>query len=333
MINFALFGAGRIGSLHGRNVKRHTEANLVALHDPFAANADKLSAELGCQQMTPEQIFASDGIDAVMICSATDTHADLIEQAVDNGKHVFCEKPIDLSLQRVRQCADRVASGSSEALVAFNRRFDPNFQMLRQQIANGVIGTVEMVSIISKDPSPPPVEYIKVSGGLLRDMTIHDFDMARFLLGEEIVEVHAQASCLVDPKIGQAGDFDTAVITMKSENGKLVQISNSRRASFGYDQRIEVHGSDGMLEAKNVHEHSVVSHTATGVNGPRPMFFFLERYEAAYRQELDCFIRTLAGEKLDYPSMQDGFKALLLAEAAVLSVDQGRSVKLTEFEY
>ncbi len=330
MINFALFGAGRIGSIHGNNVVKNSAANLVALYDPFTENADRLSAQLGCEQRSPQQIFASKNIDAVLICSATDTHADLIEEAVANGKHVFCEKPIDLSLQRVRDCCETVAKSSSKALVAFNRRFDPNFQILKQQLADGVIGEAEIVSIISKDPSPPPVEYIKVSGGLFRDMMIHDFDMARHLLDEEITEVSAQSSCLVDPAIGEAGDVDTALVTMKTASGKLAQISNSRRAGFGYDQRIEVLGAKGMLEARNVNEHSVVSHTDAGINGPRPMHFFLERYEAAYHQELDCFVRVLSGESEDYPSMQDGLQALLLAEVAVLSAEQGRTVKLSE---
>lgn len=330
MINLALFGAGRIGSIHGENVARHPLARLVALHDPFKDNAVRLSENVGCIQMTPDQIFASEDIDAVLICSATDTHADLIEQAVAAGKHVFCEKPIDLSLQRVRQCLERVSQSDCITMVGFNRRFDPNFQILQRQIEAGEIGAVELVSIISKDPAPPPVEYIKVSGGLFRDMTIHDFDMARFLLAEEVVSVSAQASCLVDPAIGEAGDVDTAVITLTTASGKLVQISNSRRASFGYDQRVEVHGSEGMLVAQNVIENTVVAHSKSGVTSARPVHFFLERYEAAYRAELDSFVRCLMGEQLKLPTMDDGLQALMLAEAAELSVQQGRNVSLSE---
>jgi myo-inositol 2-dehydrogenase/D-chiro-inositol 1-dehydrogenase len=332
MINLALFGAGRIGSIHGANVARHKHANLVALYDPFQQNADQLAAELGCEQMTPQQVFNNDTIDAVLICSATDTHADLIEQAVAAGKHVFCEKPIDLSLPRVRKCLHSVAQSNCKTMVAFNRRFDPNFQILQQQIESGDIGTVELVSIISKDPAPPPVEYIKVSGGLFRDMTIHDFDMARFLLGEEVETVSAQASCMVDPAIGEAGDVDTAVITMTSTSGKLAQISNSRRASFGYDQRIEVHGSEGMLIAQNINENTVVAYDQTGVSSAKPLHFFLERYEAAYRAELDGFIRCLMGEAVKLPDMDDGLQALMLAEAAILSVQQGRVVKPAELD-
>ncbi len=330
MINFALFGAGRIGSIHAGNVVRHPDAQLLGLYDPFQANADRLSAELGCAQMSVQQIFSSEDIHAVLICSATDTHADLIEQAVAAGKHVFCEKPVDLSLQRVKDCITRVSQSNCKTMVAFNRRFDPNFQYLQQQIAAGEIGTVELVSIISKDPAPPPVDYIKVSGGLFRDMTIHDFDMARFLLGEAVVSVSAQASCLVDPAIATAGDVDTAVINLVSESGKLAQISNSRRASFGYDQRLEVHGSQGMLSAQNVNEHSVVRYNKSGVISARPEHFFLQRYEVAYRNEIDSFIRSLGGEQIELPTMEDGLQSLLLAEAAELSVKQGRNVELSE---
>lgn len=332
MINFALLGAGRIGSIHAQNVVSHAQAKLVALHDPLRVNADRVASELGCEQMTAQQIFTSKEIDAVLICSATDTHADLIEQAVAAGKHVFCEKPIDLSLQRVRQCLQRVSTSDCKTMVAFNRRFDPHFYSLQQQLEAGAIGVVELVSIISKDPAPPPVEYIKVSGGLFRDMTIHDFDMARFLLAEEVVSVSAQASCQIDSAIGKAGDVDTAVITMTTASGKLVQISNSRRASFGYDQRIEVHGSEGMLVAQNVNENTVVAYNQAGVHSAKPLHFFLERYAAAYRAELDGFIRYLMGEALKLPTLEDGLQALMLAEAALLSFQQGRNVNLSELD-
>lgn len=332
MINFALFGAGRIGSIHSANVATNKQALLVGVCDPYQPNADKLIAELGCAQMTEQEIFTDDSIDAILICSATDTHADLIEQAVAAGKHVFCEKPIDLSLKRVQQCTQIVEQSDCKVLVAFNRRFDPNFKLLQQQIAAGQIGTVELVSIISKDPSPPPVEYISSSGGLFRDMTIHDFDMARFLLGEEIEAVSAHASCLVDPAIGEAGDIDTAVINLTAASGKLAQISNSRRASFGYDQRIEVHGSKGMLVAQNVNENTVTAYSESGVSSAKPLYFFLERYKAAYHAELDSFIRALQGETVSYPSMNDGLQASMLAEAAVLSYQSDRTVQLSEMK-
>ena len=330
MVKLALLGAGRIGNIHGRNVLLNPEAQLVALYDPYQANADSLSEALGCLQMTAEQIFADPTIDGVLVCSATDTHADLIEQAVTSGKHVFCEKPIDLSLPRVQEVVAKVKASKIISMLAFNRRFDPNFALMQQRIAAGEIGEVEMVSIISKDPSPPPVEYINVSGGLFRDMTIHDFDMARFLLGEEIVEVSAQASCLVDCAIGEAGDVDTALVMLRTKSGKLAQISNSRRASFGYDQRLEVHGSLGMLTATNVNEHTLTSYTQAGVTHAKPLHFFLERYEQAYRSELAGFISVLNGADVVLPTMDDGCQALRLAEAAILSVQQGRSVAVSE---
>ena len=330
MFKLALFGAGRIGKIHGHNVALNPQAQLVALYDPYAPNADSLSAALGCAQMSPEEIFADTSIDGILVCSATDTHADLIEQAVAAGKHVFCEKPIDLALARVQQVVAKVKASNIITMLAFNRRFDANFALLQQRIAAGDIGDVEMVSIISKDPSPPPVDYIKVSGGLFRDMTIHDFDMARFLLGEEVVQVTAQASCLVDPAIGLAGDVDTALVTLRTASGKLAQISNSRRASFGYDQRFEVHGSEGMLTAANVNENTLTSYTQAGVTSAKPLHFFLERYEAAYRSELASFIAALNGADLVLPSMDDGLQALRLAEAALLSVAQGRTVAVSE---
>ncbi len=332
MINFALLGAGRIGSIHAHNVAKHPEAQMLALHDPYVHNADKLASELGCEQLSAQQIFTRDDIHAVLVCSATDTHADLIEQAIAAGKHIFCEKPIDLSLQRVQQCLQRVSSSDRKIMVAFNRRFDPHFQLLQQQVEEGVVGEVELVSIISKDPSPPPVEYINVSGGLFRDMTIHDFDMARFLLVDEIISVSAQASCQVDEAIGEAGDVDTAVITMKTAMGKLAQISNSRRASFGYDQRIEVHGSEGMLVAQNVIEHTVTTYNQTGVSSAKPLHFFLERYALAYQSELDSFIRCLIGEGVNIPGLEDGLQALILAESALLSLQQKRVVNPLELK-
>ena len=328
MIRLALFGAGRIGNIHGRNVLLHPQAEMVALHDPYQPNAESLSKALGCEQKSVAQIFADDSIDAVMVCSATDTHAELIEQAVDAGKHVFCEKPIDLSLVRVQQVVAKVEASNIVAMVAFNRRFDPSFSLLQQRLASGEVGDVELLSIISKDPAPPPVDYIKGSGGLFRDMTIHDFDMARFLLAEEVSQVSAHASCLVDPAIGQAGDVDTAVITLTTASGKLAQITNSRRASFGYDQRLEVHGSRGLLCAENIKEHMVTSATQQGVITAKPMHFFLERYELAYRAELHAFINALNGESVILPTLHDGLQALLLAEAAMQSIEQGRSIAL-----
>lgn len=330
MVKLALFGAGRIGKIHARNVMLNPDAHLVGLYDPYQRNADELSSALGCAQMSPEEIFADPQIDAILVCSATDTHADLIEQAVATGKHVFCEKPIDLSLPRVQQVVNKVQASHIISMLAFNRRFDPNFAQLQARLADGEVGNIELVSVISKDPAPPPVDYIKVSGGLFRDMTIHDFDMARFLLGEEVIEVSANASCLVDREIGEAGDVDTALVMLRTKSGKLAQISNSRRASFGYDQRIEVHGSDGMLTATNVNENTLTSYTTKGVNAAKPLHFFLERYEYAYKAEMAGFIAALNGEAVNLPTMNDGLESLKLAEAAILSVQEKRTVMVSE---
>ena len=321
MVNLALFGAGRIGKIHGANVHAHPQACLVGLYDPYDVNANALSLELGCAQMSPDDIFNDPKVDGILVCSATDTHADLIERAVATGKHVFCEKPIDLSIERVRQVVKHVTNSDIVAMVAFNRRFDPQFSQLQNRIHQGEVGAIELVSIISKDPAPPSIDYIKVSGGLFRDMTIHDFDIARFMLSEEVTQISAQTSCLVDDAIGAAGDADTALITLRTASGKLAQISNSRRASFGYDQRIEVHGSQGMLTAGNVQEHQLTHFTDMGVNVSKPLYFFLERYAHAYRLELDAFVQAIVGKPVNIPTMQDGLKALELAEAAIYSAE------------
>ena len=329
MINLALLGAGRIGSIHGRNARQHPDVNLVGLFDPYSPNADQLANELGCDQLTLDDAFDREDIDGILICSATDTHADFIERAANAGKHVFCEKPVDLSLERVQACIDRVSGSTRAIMVAFNRRFDPNFSALQHQIAQGAIGEIELVNIISKDPGPPPVEYIQVSGGLFRDMTIHDFDMARYLLGESITSVSAEASCLVDAGIAEAGDSDTAIVNMTSVNGKLVQISNSRRANYGYDQRIEVHGSKGLLIAENVNEHTLSHYDQQGKHSAKPLYFFLERYEAAYRRELSQFIQHIGDPSANpIPTLEDGLQSLRLAEAAIQSNETGRRIRM-----
>lgn len=242
-MRFGLLGAGRIGRIHGLNVAARPDAQLVALSDASADAAASLAQASGARVATTEAILADGAIDAVVICTPTDTHADLIESAVLAGKAVFCEKPVDLDAGRIRRCLDVVARSGRPLMIGFNRRFDPNFAALERRLRQGEAGVIEIVSVISRDPGPPPIEYVKRSGGLFRDMMIHDFDMARFLLAEEPVEVFALGSSLVDPAIGQAGDVDTAAVLMRTASGRIAQISNSRRATYGYDQRIEVHGS------------------------------------------------------------------------------------------
>ncbi|MFN3607262.1 MAG: Gfo/Idh/MocA family oxidoreductase, partial [Cypionkella sp.] len=258
------------------------------------------------------------------------THADLIEAFVKAGKAVFCEKPIDLSLPRVKACLDVVRAHKGTLMVGFNRRFDPHFQAVRAEIDKGTIGTVEMAVITSRDPGAPPVEYIARSGGIFRDMTIHDLDIARFLLGEEITEVSAMASVLVDQAIGKAGDFDSAQLMLKTASGKQAVISNSRRATYGYDQRIEVHGSLGAVSAENQRPVSIEVATAAGYTRPPLHDFFMTRYTEAYAAEIAAFIAALSSGKPAAPSGEDGLIALALAEAALKSVAEGRTVKMSE---
>jgi len=244
---------------------------------------------------TQAQALADPAIEAVLIASSTDTHADLVEAAAHAGKAVFCEKPLDLDRRRAEACVAVTRECGVPLMVGFNRRFDPNFMLLERQIRGGRIGRLELLTITSYDPAPPPIEYVRRSGGLFRDMTIHDFDTARWLLAEEPVEVFATASALVDPEIAEAGDVDTAVVTLRTRSGVLCQISNSRRAVYGYDQRIEALGSNGALRAENVIESTVSFAGVDGVVGDKPLPFFLERYAEAYRRELDHFISAVAG--------------------------------------
>lgn len=325
-MRMGLLGAGRIGRIHGLNLAARKDATLVSVADAFADAAASLAAETGAAVASLEAILADKTLDAVLICTPTDTHADLIEAAVAAGKAVFCEKPVDLDAARIRTCLKTVAKTGRPLMIGFNRRFDPSFAALQNRLRAGEAGAIEIVSVISRDPSPPPVDYVKRSGGLFRDMMIHDFDMARFLLAEEPVEVFALGSALVDPAIGQAGDVDTAAVLMRTASGKIAQISNSRRASYGYDQRIEVHGSKGMLRAGNIHETTVEIATGSGFRADPVQNFFLERYAAAYRAELDAFVAALKGKTAPLPSGEDGLKAQILADAATESARSGKPV-------
>jgi myo-inositol 2-dehydrogenase/D-chiro-inositol 1-dehydrogenase len=318
-MRFGIIGAGRIGKIHGGNVatRQDSEVAYVADADPAAAAA--LAKATGAKVATVDAILAAKEVDAVAICSPTDTHADLIERAAHVKKAIFCEKPIDLDVDRVRACLEVVKQTGAALMVGFNRRFDPNFASLRRRVTEGAIGALEIVSITSRDPSPPPLAYIARSGGLFRDMMIHDFDMARFVLGEEPVVVSAMGSALVDQAIGQAGDVDTAVVIMQTKSGKVAQISNSRRATYGYDQRVEAHGGQGMIHVANVRETTVEWAGQHGFAGDKALNFFLERYEAAYRNELDAFIGAVTAGAKPHPDGADGLMALLLADAAYRS--------------
>ena len=328
MINICLFGAGRIGAIHAACVNQHADVRIRYVVDVYAPAAEKLALECAATVTDPQTALADPEIDGVIIASSTDTHADLIEQAALAGKAIFCEKPIDLDIDRVRQCLAVVEKTGVLCAIGFNRRFDPQFEKLKRAIEQSRVGQVEIISITSRDPSPPPVEYIKVSGGLFRDMMIHDFDMARWLLDEEIVEVFATASCQVDAAIGEAGDVDSALVTLKTASGKLCQINNSRRAVYGYDQRIEVFGSKGMIQANNNLESNLVVTGEHGSLSEKPQHFFLERYAQAYRLELDNYVSCLRGEAVPVASADDGMRALLLADAALRSLQTGHAVIL-----
>ncbi len=327
MLEIAVLGAGRIGRIHAGNVAAHPDARLAGIADTVPEAAARLAAALGTRALSVDDAF---GADAVLIATPTPTHTDYIERAAARGRPVFCEKPIDLSADRVRACLAAVRGAGVLLMVGFNRRFDPHFATLKARLDAGEIGGVELLTIISRDPSPPPIAYVESSGGLFRDMMIHDLDMARFLLNEEPVEVSAAASCLVDPAIGAAGDVDTAVVMLRTASGRLCQISNSRRASYGYDQRIEVHGANGMLRAGNVLPTTVELADATGFRTDPVLPFFLERYAAAYRAELGAFIAAVTGGAPARPDGEDGLRALLLADAALESSRTGRTVRPEE---
>ena len=327
-MRFGVIGAGRIGKIHAGNIaaRKDCEVRLIADADEAAAKA--LAESTGAKVASIEAIVAASDVDAVAICAPTDMHADLIEKAAEAKKAVFCEKPVDLNADRIRRCLNVVAASGAPLMIGFNRRFDANFAAVRARIEQGTIGEVEIVQITSRDPSPPPVSYIARSGGLYRDMMIHDFDMARFLLGEEPVAVSALGAALVDKAIGEAGDVDTAVVILQTKSGKVAEISNSRRATYGYDQRIEVHGSKGMLRAENVHESTVQFAGAHGFSGDKVLNFFLERYAGAYRDEIAAFVAAVASGKAPSPSGEDGLRAQLLADAADQSRRTGQLVRL-----
>ncbi|MEI6800077.1 MAG: inositol 2-dehydrogenase [Pseudomonadota bacterium] len=329
-LRFGLLGAGRIGKVHAKAVTANPKAKLVAVADAMAPAAQAIADQYGCDVRTIAQILAASDIDAVVICTPTDTHADLIEQFTNAGKAAFCEKPIDLSLDRVKACLKVVRANKGTLMVGFNRRFDPHFMAVRAEIDKGSVGDVEMVTITSRDPGAPPLDYIARSGGIFRDMTIHDFDMARFLLGEEVAEVSAMAAVLVDPAIGKAGDSDSVQVMLKTATGKMALISNSRRATYGYDQRIEVHGSKGVVSAENQRPVSIEVATGLGYTRPPLHDFFMTRYTSAYAAEIAAFVDAVGTKTAAAPSGEDGLAALALADAALLSIKEGRLVKVSE---
>lgn len=334
-INVGILGAGRIGRVHAENLAyRIPDAQILAVADVIEDAAKKLAADLRIPAVfsNPRAIFDDTRIDAVIICSSTDTHAQLIEDAAAAKKHIFCEKPIALDLAKIDHALAAVQQAGVKLQIGFNRRFDPSFKRVRESITSGQIGTPHILRITSRDPAPPPIAYVKVSGGIFLDMTIHDFDMARFLLGD-VTEVYAVGNVLVDPEIGKAGDVDTAVITLRFANGALGMIDNSRKAVYGYDQRAEVFGSGGVAIANNKTPDTVVQSDAVGVHSAKPLHFFIERYADAYVAEMQEFVRCVIEDKTPSVTGMDGRAPVVIGYAALKSAKENRPVKLSEVDH
>ena len=333
IVNVGLIGAGRIGKLHAEHLAfRIPEARLLAVADVYLEAAQRCAETLGVPDAFQDHrpILENPAIDAVVICSSTNTHAQLIEEAAATGKHIFCEKPIDFDLARIDRALKAVDDAGVKLMVGFNRRFDPNFKRVRDLVAEGAVGTPHILKITSRDPSPPPIAYVKVSGGIFLDMTIHDFDMARYLIGSEVNEVYVAAGVMVDPAIGEAGDVDTAVITLRFANGVIGVIDNSRQAVYGYDQRVEVFGSGGVVSADNNYPNTVVIGDAARVHRDLPLNFFMERYTESYVAEMRTFIACVQQDKPPPVTGIDGRAPVVIGTAARLSYVERRPVKLSE---
>ena len=326
MLKVGLLGAGRIGQVHALNIARHPASELAAVADVDAGAAEALGSRYGAAVRSTDDVIGDGAIDAVLVATSTDTHSDLIEAAVTAGKAVLCEKPVDLSLERARTCLERTKTSEKPIMIGFNRRFDTSFGAMKRALDAGEIGAAELLSITSFDPAPPPISYIEVSGGLFRDMMIHDFDIAQWLMGGPPETVTAKGSSLVDPEIGAAGDVDTAVVTLTYADGRLAVIRNSRRAVYGYDQRVELLGSEGLLQAENLLENTVRKSNASGTSGAKPTWFFLERYANAYALEWAAFVETLEAGVAPPVTLADGVAALAVAEAATESARSDRTV-------
>lgn len=325
-VHVGIIGLGRIGKIHFENLKRNIpEANIVAVSDPVVRYEDN-----GIASCSPEELIAMKGIDAVIICSPTDTHAAFIEQAAREGKHIFCEKPHDLSLTRVMETLAVVAKSNVKLMLGFNRRFDPNFLKIRNLVKGGRVGDPHVLKITSRDPAPPPLGYLKSSGGMFLDMSIHDFDMARYIMGKEVAEVFSSAAVLTDPVIQEAGDIDTAITTLRFEDGSMAVIDNSRKAVYGYDQRLEIFGSKGMAKVDNNMPDNHELYDAQGTHGSLPLNFFMERYTQSYLHEMKMFIEALHQDAAVPVDGYDGLKAMGIALAASLSVKENRPVRLSE---
>ena len=327
MSEIALIGAGRIGKIHAANIAANPRLTLSRIVDPFGG-AEELAERYGARVSTVDEVWTDSAISGVVIASATDTHLEYTLESIRAGKHVFCEKPLDQDAGRAARVQQAVAGSDRHVLLGFNRRFDPSFASLQRRLKRGEIGALETLHIISHDPAPPPASYVAVSGGIFKDMSIHDFDMASWLLDEEIESVFASGAVLIDPEIGAAGDFDTAKILLRTVSGKICVISNSRRSGYGYDQRIEAFGSKGMIRAENKLESSIQTWTEGGARSDCFQNFFLDRYAEAYAIEVEHFADIIEGKARPVADENDGIKALILAEAADQSARSGSVVKL-----
>jgi len=332
-VNVGIIGAGRIGRLHAEHLAfRIPAARLVAVSDIYLAAAQKCAADFNIPTVSQDHrvIMDNPDIEAVVICSSTDTHARLIEEAAAAGKHIFCEKPIDHDLARIDRALAAVDKAGVKLQIGFNRRFDPNFRRMHDLVRAGQIGEPHILRITSRDPAPPPIAYIKVSGGIFLDMTIHDFDMARYLIGSEVEEVYVAGGVLVDPAIGEAGDIDTALITLRFENGAIGTIDNSRRAVYGYDQRVEVFGSGGCVSADNNYPNTAIVSDGQSVHRDLPLNFFMERYIESYIAEMKAFIECIQQDRTPPVTGVDGRIPVVMGHAARKSYEEHRPVRLAE---
>ncbi len=336
MLKIGIIGVGRIGKVHAESITKYVPNAIVkAIADPYMTEeTEKWAKSMGIEIAYKDykKILEDPEIEGVLVCSSTDTHSQISIEAAKAGKNIFCEKPIDHDLDRIYEVLDVVKETGVKFQVGFNRRFDHNFKAVKEAVVNGKVGEPHIIKITSRDPEAPPIEYVKVSGGMFLDMTIHDFDMARFLSGSEVEEVYAAGNVLIDPKIGEAGDIDTAIITLKFTNGCLGVIDNSRQAAYGYDQRAEVFGSKGVVSVSNDTNSSAVISTSEGVTGEKPLYFFLERYMQSFADEIKQFVEAIVNDTEVPVNAMDGLKPILIGMAAKKSIEEGRPVKISEVE-
>ncbi|MFU2077417.1 MULTISPECIES: inositol 2-dehydrogenase [Avibacterium] len=334
MIKVGIIGAGRIGRVHSESISKYVKgAEIKAISDIRVTDELITWADnMGIPNVYDDysKILNDPEIDAVLVCSSTDTHAPISIEAARAGKHIFCEKPVDPNKDKIREVLAEVEKAGVKFQVGFNRRFDHNFKAIRDRVVAGDIGEPHLIRVTSRDPDAPPIEYVKVSGGLFFDMTIHDFDMIRYLSGSEVVEVYAAGGVLVNPEIGKAGDIDTAVITLKLANGAIGVIDNSRKAVYGYDQRAEVFGSKGAVQTSNDTDSTAVYSCELGVISEKPKYFFLERYMQSFAEEIRSFVEAIVHDKPTLVNGNDGLQPVLIALAAKKSLEEGRPVKITE---